>query len=221
MNLLIDLAIPAIILSQLSAPGRLGPVWALVLALSIPVGRGAWSLYRERKVRPTAALGFVSVLAIGLIAALQLPPEWVAVKEGAVPLGVAVVLGVAQHRGKNLAAGILLATIDVERVRAKLVTPESDAAYNALLSRVGVVVTSAFLVSAVVNFAVAKVIVTAQPNTAEFNEQFALTSVVSYVATIASAGIMIIGGHLYLLRGLRELTGMPMLEVLKGSSSPS
>ena len=94
ISLLINIAIPAVILMKASGEDRLGPVYGLLVALAFPLAYGLTDLYRRRKVNFISALGVVSILLTGGIGLLQLDPRWIAVKEAAVPLviGLAVVL---------------------------------------------------------------------------------------------------------------------------------
>src|SRR5262245_37975728 len=102
MALLLDVVVPALILLQLSSPERLGPIRALVLALCVSLGRIAWTVWKERRVQPTTLLGLASVLMLGLVALLELPAQWVAVKEALIPSLIAIGLLVAHLTGRDL-----------------------------------------------------------------------------------------------------------------------
>ena len=51
LNLACTIAVPALILSKLSAPERLGAATALVVALAFPLGYGAWDFIQRKKRR--------------------------------------------------------------------------------------------------------------------------------------------------------------------------
>jgi len=84
-NLLLNVIIPAVILSRFSGPDALGPVWAVVVALAFPLLFGLWELLQSGKVNFFSILGIVSVLLTGGISLLQLPPSYIAIKEAVVP----------------------------------------------------------------------------------------------------------------------------------------
>ncbi|MEX2044172.1 MAG: MFS transporter, partial [Opitutus sp.] len=48
LNLVCNIAVPTFVLMKLSGEQRLGPVWALLLALSFPLGYGLYD-YAARK----------------------------------------------------------------------------------------------------------------------------------------------------------------------------
>lgn len=64
-NLICTIAVPALVLSKLSAPERLGPALALAVALAFPVGYGVWDFAKRRKFNFVAGIGFASTLLTG------------------------------------------------------------------------------------------------------------------------------------------------------------
>ena len=96
-SLLINIVIPVCILTFLSKDKYLGPVWALVIAVAFPVTHGIKTLIRERKADVLAIIGMISVLLTGIFGILELPPEWVARKEAAVPLIIGLIILICVH----------------------------------------------------------------------------------------------------------------------------
>lgn len=92
VNILVNIAIPVVVLLTMSAPDRLGPVPALLIAIGIPAVWGVIGLIRTRKVEVSAILGVISVLATGVIGVYELNTRLFAIKEAAIPLGFAAVL---------------------------------------------------------------------------------------------------------------------------------
>ena len=91
LNLLVNIAFPAIILNKFSDPTKLGPVLAMLLALSLPVLYGAWEFFTTRHHNFISILGFVSILLTGGLGLLQVDGVWFAVKEAAIPGLIALV----------------------------------------------------------------------------------------------------------------------------------
>ena len=65
LSLVLNIAIPAVILMKLSGENALGPVWGLVVALVFPLGYGLADFARRREWNIVSILGFVSVLLTG------------------------------------------------------------------------------------------------------------------------------------------------------------
>jgi hypothetical protein len=84
-NLIFNIIVPTLILTKLSAPEYLGPVWSIVVALSFPIGYGLWDLKQSGKVNGFSVLGIISVFLTGGISLLQLDPKYIAIKEAAIP----------------------------------------------------------------------------------------------------------------------------------------
>jgi len=84
-KLLIDMVfsifIPVIVLRKFSGDDSLGPTYALIVALSFPLIIGIYEFIKDKKVGLIPSIGFVSTLLTGGIGVLQLPKEYIAIKE--------------------------------------------------------------------------------------------------------------------------------------------
>ena len=69
VNLLFNIVIPAVILTTMSKPERLGPVWALIIGCSLPLGYGIYDLIVRRK------WNFFSILGLPLLPLLAILRE--------------------------------------------------------------------------------------------------------------------------------------------------
>ena len=93
LNLFLDIILPVIILNQLSKRfGDNGPLIALVVALSLPVGHGLYDILVKKKKNLFSILGVVNISMTGGLALFSFEGFWFAVKEAAFPtvIGVAV-----------------------------------------------------------------------------------------------------------------------------------
>ena len=93
VSIVVNVVIPVAILSLLSKEKYLGPVWALVVGLMFPIGYGLHTLVKERKADFMSIIGIVSVTLTGVFGILKFPPEYIAIKEAAIPLllGLAII----------------------------------------------------------------------------------------------------------------------------------
>jgi hypothetical protein len=92
LNLAFNVAIPSVLLSTMSKPERLGPVWGLVVALAFPIAYGIADFVRRRQANFISIIGFLSILLTGVFALIRLDRFWFAVKEAALPaiIGISV-----------------------------------------------------------------------------------------------------------------------------------
>src|SRR5690606_22513217 len=65
INLLCNAVFPAVILTTLSKEHRLGPMWALVLAISLPLGYGIYDLVTRSKWNVFSVVGVISTALTG------------------------------------------------------------------------------------------------------------------------------------------------------------
>lgn len=215
VNLLCNVALPTLVLTKLSQPERLGPQWGLLVALAFPVGYGLHDLARRRTFNFLSALGFTATLATGGLALLKLAPLWFAVKEAAVPALIGLTLLASQWAGRPLVRTLLLneQVIHVERVRATVAAQGAETAFGGLLGRASWLLAASFALSAVLNFVLARLIITASPDTPLFNEQLGRLTLWSWPVIMVPSMAMMLFALWQLLHGISRLTGLPLEEI--------
>ena len=215
INILFNVVAPSLILSKLSAGTRLGPVWALVIALVFPLTYGAWDLVKRRKWNFFSILGFVSVLLTGGLGLMKVGGIWFAVKEAAVPamFGIAVV-------GSLWTKTPLVRTflyndkiLDTAKVHAVLVERTNVAAFERLLANATWLLAASFFVSSVLNFALARYLLTSPSGTPEFNAELGKMTALSWPVIVVPSMVMTLGALWYLMAGIHRLTGLKLEDV--------
>lgn len=216
VNLACTIVVPALILSKLSAPERLGPAWALVLALAFPVGYGVWDFAQRRKFNFIAGIGFVSTLLTGAFGLAELDGIWFAVKEAAVPLVIGLMVLLSMKSRRPLIRQFVYSeqVIDVAKVDAALEARGAQAGFERLLGTAGWLVAASFLVSAVLNFVLARWLLTAPANTEAFNQQLAKMQLWSWPVIVLPSTAMMMVALFRLFRGIKGLTGLELEEIL-------
>jgi len=220
VNLVCNIAVPSLILAKLSAPERLGPALALVAAVLFPLGYGLWDFAQRRTANFVSIIGLSSVLLTGGLGLMQVDGVWFAVKEAAVPALIAACIWASQHSRRPLVRQFVYneQVIDVARVDAALDAQQgcgnsqSDARaqFERLLRRTGQWLVGSFLLSAVLNFALARWLLKSPSGSPEFNAELAKMNLLSWpVITLPSMAIMILALW-RLLRGITRLTGLPL-----------
>ena len=210
LNLLCNAVLPGFLLSYLSAHQRLGPIWGLVVSLSIPLGYGIWDLWTWRKVNVISVLGIVGTLLTGMLSLLKTDGFWIAVKEAAIPavLGLAIPLSL---RTKQPLVRTLLynnQVLDTERIHEALEKMGNLGRFEKLLEWASWVLASSFLLSAILNFGLARWLVKAAPGTPEFNDQLGKMNWLSWpVVMIPSTAIMFYA-LIKLIKDVESLTGL-------------
>ena len=123
LDLLISIIIPSLILMKLSGEQWLGTTYALLTALAFPLGYGLYELIIHKKYNIISILGIISVLLTGGIGIMELEPQWLAVKEAAIPLIIGLVVLGSMKTRYPLVKTLLYnpSIINIERVDAAMV----------------------------------------------------------------------------------------------------
>jgi len=221
LELSTTLIVPSIILMKLSEPAYLGSVNALLLALAFPLLWGVWSLLRERRVNPFAVLGIVGILLTGGIALLRLDPQWLAVKEAAIPALIGVAVLISTRTRYPLIRSLLYnaALVNVERIQAALEMRGKTAAYERRLLNSGHLLAGTFFFSAAMNYLLASWLVTSPAGSAAFNAELARLTLLSYPVIAIPSGLMLLAILYCLWRSTQAMTGLRLDEVLVSHAS--
>ncbi|HYI24189.1 MAG TPA: VC0807 family protein [Thermomicrobiales bacterium] len=215
LNLLITIILPVIILTRYSAESRLGPDKALALALALPIGYAVYEIIRSRKVSASPIIGVVSVLLTGGFRLLDIPPEWFAVKEAAIPAALALAILVSAWIGKPLARIFLDQVLDRDRIQAALAANGTEHEYEERTSIATYLLAGAFILSAILNYVLARVVVTSDPGTDAFNSELGRMTALSYPVITLPVMVVLMGTIFYILNTVGKLTGLELEDMMK------
>ncbi len=214
----ITILVPAFVLMKFSAADSLGPLRALLVALAFPLAWGLWQAFASRKVSWMAVLGVVSTLLTGGIGLLKLDPQWLAVKEAAVPglIGLVILGSVWAHRPLIHLLVFNASLFDVARVNAALSARGNEAAFAARLRTGTLLLAGTFFFSAVANYVLARWVVTSPAGTEAFNQELGRLTLLSYPVIALPSTVMMMALMFWLARQARQLTGLDLGELLQG-----
>ena len=217
VDLLVSIDVPSIILMKFSGDGALGATTALVVALAFPLGWGLYELLEYRKFNFIALLGLISVLLTGGIGLLQLDTRWLAVKEAAIPglIGIAVLIS-TQTRYPLIKTLLYNPRIlNVDKIGQKLDTLGRTEMFEVRLLNATYLLGGTFFFSAVMNYILARWIVTSPAGSAAFNEQLGQLSLLSYPMIAIPSMVMMLAIFYYLWRTIHGMTGLALEEIVR------
>lgn len=217
LNIACNVVAPAVVLTKLGKWTGLDAKTTLFVALAFPIAYGLFDLARRRTFNFLSALGFCSTLATGGLGLLKLQPFWFAVKEAAVPTLIGLTVLISQWSNKPLIRSLLYndQVVDVDRVETALALHGQREAFARLMARSSWMLAGAFALSAVLNFVLARLIITAMPETPEFNDQLGRLTWISYIVImIPSLSIMMLA-FWRLLNGIEKLSGLKSEEIFR------
>lgn len=212
----ISIILPTLILKKLSGDDELGATMALVFALSLPLGYGVYQFVKEKKVGFVPALGFISILLTGGIGLLELDAKYIAIKEALIPLVIGIATIISIKTPYPLVRTFIYndMVLQVHKVDEALEGQHSRDAFDSTLVKATYMLASSFFLSATLNYALAKFIVTAQSGTAEFNDQLGTMNLLSYPVIVLPCMVIMIGTMIYLFKQIEKLTGLKFEQIL-------
>ena len=215
IDLLVSILIPSVILMKFSTPEYLGASGALIIALAFPLGWGVFELFKYRKFNFIALLGLISVLLTGGIGLLQLDPKWLAVKEATIPGLIGIAILISTYTPYPLIRTLLYnpKVLKVEMIENKLQELGNQQKFERRLQDATYLLSSTFLFSAVMNYVLAKWIVTSPAGSTAFNEELGQMTLLSYPVIAIPSTLMMIAILYYLWRTIHMLTGFKLEEI--------
>ncbi|MDE3269332.1 MAG: MFS transporter [Pseudomonadota bacterium] len=216
VSLLFNIVIPSLILTKLSEPERLGALYALLVALAFPISYGLYEFRQAKRVGFIPALGLINVLLTGGLGLLQVNVIWFAVKEAVVPLVIGAAIILSNYTRQPLIKALLYnkSVIAVDRIEEQLAKRNTRAEFEQMLVRVSFMFGASFLLSAVLNFVLAVVILRSPAGSTEFNQELGRMTALSFPVIVVPCLIIGVLTFWYLLNKIKALTTLSLDEIM-------
>jgi hypothetical protein len=214
-NLLFNIIIPAVIMSKFSSDDYLGPVYGIVVALSFPVAFGIKDYLSSHKPNFFSILGVVSVIPTGGMSLLQLDPQYIAIKEAAVPAAFGIATLFSLKTKYPLVKTFLYneQIMRVEKVATALELHGNHLAFEKKLANASYIVAGSFFLSSVLNYILAKVVLTSQPGTTAFTEELGKMTALSFPVIAVPSTLVLMGALWYLISQIKKLSHLEFEEI--------
>ena len=239
-NILVNVLIPVIALSALSKDPTLsdakfwhiGPTWALVAALALPLGYGVWFLVKHGKPNFFSILGLISVLLTGGLTIYlwkkdgtvdSSAPLLFGLKEASIPFILGITIFVSHWTKSPLLNTFLYndQIFDIKRISKEIEQRALQEPYRKLLFQCTIIFAGSFLFAVVLNFLIAQFFLS--PEKIDYDAENARELYNVAVGKITFWGYVIIGVPsmailfycmMHLLKGLRKLTDLKNDEIM-------
>lgn len=186
-------------------------------AILFPLCYGVWDFFRRRTCNFFSAVGFISVLLTGGVGLLSLSREWIIFKEGAVPLVLGIAVLCTAYTRRPLAKIFVLndSVFDVQKLEAAVEARGAKAAFDRKMKTLTYLVASSFLLSSVLNFALASIIFKDPAGTPEFNSQLGTMTALSFPVIVLPTMVVLVAAFVYFFRAMNSLTGLKLEDILR------
>ena len=217
VDLLVSIVIPSIILMKFSGTDDLGASGALITALAFPISWGLFELVKYRKFNFIALLGLISVLLTGGIGLFQLDTQWLAIKEAAIPgiIGIAVLISTQTPYPLIKTLVYNPKILNVDKIGQKLDELGKTSVFEKRLMNATYLLGATFFFSSVMNYILAKWIVTSPAGSTEFNEQLGQMTLLSYPIIAIPSMLMMMAVFYYLWRTIHGITGLALEDIVR------
>jgi len=216
LNLACNIVLPGLILSKLSAPDLLGPVVALLVGISFPLGYGLYDLAVRGKWNFFSIVGLLSVSLTGGFALMKVDGFWFAVKEASVPTLFGVAVLATLRTEKPLVRMLILneAVIDIPRLEAELAARGNRPGFDRLLRSATLWMSAGFALSAILNFVLARVLLKSPGGTPEFTAELGRMTWLSWPVIALPTMLLTMLILWRLLAGIHQLTGLDFEDLM-------
>lgn len=223
LNLGFNIILPSLIMSKADEWFSLSPTIALIIALLFPIGYGLLDFIKSRKCNIFSIIGFVSIFLTGIIGLLQLPKEYIAIKEALVPSLIGIIVFCSAFTRYPLIKTLLFneTIMNVELINGRLQESESQVAFQKLLSLSTLKFSLSFLFSAILNYILARYFIHSETGTVEFNKELGRMTFWSYPIIVLPCTIILMATLVGLIKRLQKLTHLSWEEMFVGMQAES
>ena len=222
LNLAFNIIIPTLILSNLSGEEHLGVRLGLVEALIFPFSYGSFDFIRTRKLNFFSIFGVVSVLLTGGISLMELDPMYIAVKEASIPALFAGATLVSLKTRYPLVKTFLFneKLLRVDVVNSSLAEKGNTEAFERVLINATYILALSFVVSSILNFVLARIIMVSPPGTAAYNVELGKMTFYSYFVIMIPSMSIMLGALYYLFHKIKQLTSLALEDIFHDPDAP-
>lgn len=225
LSLVFNILIPIIILKkgedwfgkQLLGNFENTAIPVLIIAILFPIIYFIYDFIQRKKYNYISILGLVSVLLTGVIGIYELPPIWVAIKEAAIPFIIGLVIIFSLKTRYPLIRLFLLnpELMDVQKIESSIKSEDQKIKFDKLLRRCTYILGSSFILSAFLNYILARKLVYSPTGTADYNDQLSNLMAWSFPIIAIPCLIVTMYSLWILLKGIESLTGFKLEELIK------
>ena len=123
-----------------------------------------------------------NAMLTGSMSLLQLDPEYIAIKEAAIPalLGLATIGSMWTHYPLVKTFLFNDQILQIDKVKQALAKHHTESAFDNKLDIAGYMVACSFFLSSVLNYVLAKIILVSEPGSVEFSEELGKMTALSF-----------------------------------------
>ena len=195
------------------------PSIIFAISLIFPLAYFIYDFITRKNINVISILGFINILLTGGIGVFGskfgLTKNWFILKEGLLPLVIGFLLFLMSVFKKESFYNIFLNELIFQTDKIKNAIDDNlKNEFDGVLKITGYYFISGFIISSIIQFFLASMIVVSNPGETSFNEEVSTMTWVSYIAVLLPTMIILGKGFMDLITGIEKLTGMKKEEFL-------
>lgn len=224
LNILFNIVIPIFVLNK---GGKwIGSREALIAALAFPIIYGIYDYTQQKKTNYISILGILNVGFTGGFALLRLEGIWFAVKEASFPILVGSFVLFSAFTQSPFIKTLFLnpQLLKMDSIQKSIEAKNSQLEFEKLLKRGTVLLSLSFVLSAVLNFALAyytfvpiDLALPEEQRNEMLNGQIADMTKWSFIVIMIPSMVTLIAIMIYLFNQLKRITGLSNEELLQNT----
>ncbi len=222
--ILVTILIPYLIMTRFSREDLLGRELALLIALSIPLSIGLYKFVKKGKMDLFAVIGLINIVFTGIILTgvfgfLKANTLMFAIKESIPPVLLAISFLLSAKTDNSIVTAMIInnKSVNLEFIENELNHKALHPQFNKIIARMNLFFVVAFALSAVVDFALAFVILQSPPHSIQFLKELGRLNLISALVIILPMVIISIMAMLYFLFATAKLIGCSVEDIANKS----
>jgi hypothetical protein len=221
LDLVYNIFLPAVLMTWLDDWTGCSPLSALGIALMLPLGFGLKEFLKKKRCNLFSAIGLVNVALTGGIGLWQLPKNWIAIKEAIIPIILGLLVLVSLKTSRPFFQIILRQHfIFNQSIIDRASTDEHfSPSFNRLMRRGTWMLFFTFLLSAILNFLLARYFIHSETGTAAFNKEMGRLLVYGHLFIILPCMLILLLSFWYVANGICRITGCKLVDIFDDQAS--
>jgi hypothetical protein len=218
LNLGFNIILPSVVMAKADDWLGIDPLIALVIALLFPLSYGLIDFIRSKRCNIFSVVGFLSILLTGAIGLLRLPQEYIAIKEAFIPSLLGLIVFISAFTRYPLIKALLFndRIMDMDLINGRLIGEENGEKFQKLLRMSTLQFSLSFLLSAVLNYGLARYFIRSETGTVAFNKELARMTFWSYPVIMVPCTLVLMVTLIELMKHLEKLTHLSWEEMFLG-----
>lgn len=214
INISVNVLIPTLILLKGIPFFQVNPFNRLLIALSFPFFYGVFELMKSKKTNMFSVLGVVSILLTGGIGLLKLSSGWLAIKEALIPSLIGFTLIMSAYLKKPLVKLLFNKFLNISIINEALIKKNKEFFFEKCCIEITYYIGGTFFISAILNYFITRMVVTASPGTLLFMEQLGRLTFISYFVIAIPCMFILILICYFTIKKLKSITGLKFEDML-------